>query len=168
MYYDENNNYFEYNNEINKDYFNVNNSKKYDMYNEINISNPTFNTVSYRNNNLFTPAEGLNKGNMFRNLYNPYKNYVYKVVVRGKREELLLSIQELTFALKDLNLYLDLHPDDRNALETFKNYSEELKRHKDMYNKEYSSLCAVDTNKNYFDWVTSPWPWDNMGGNTYV
>ena len=63
MYYDENNNYFEYNNEINKDFFNVNNSKKYDTYNEINISNPTFNTVSYRNNNLFTPTEGLNKGN---------------------------------------------------------------------------------------------------------
>ncbi len=168
MYYDENNNYFEYNNEISKDFFNVNNSKKYDTYNEINISNPTFNTVSYRNNNLFTPTEGLNKGNMFKNLYDPYKNYVYKVTVRGKREELLLSIQELTFAVKDLNLYLDLHPNDNSALETFKNYSEELKRYKEMYNKEYSSLCATDSSKNYFDWVKSPWPWDNMGGNTYV
>lgn len=164
MYYDESNNYFQYDNEINKDYFNLNNSKKYNSYNEINMPNATFNIVEYRNNNLYTPSEGLNKGNMFKELYNPYKNYIYKIVVKGKKEELLLSIQELTFALKDLNLYLDLHPDDKNALETFKNYSEELKRHKEIYNKEYSALCANEVNKNYFDWVNSPWPWDNMGG----
>lgn len=165
MYYDENNNYFEYNNEIDKDYYNVDNSKNYDMYNEINIKNPTFNVVSYRNNNLFAPEEGLNKGNMFKNLYDPYKNYVYKIAVKGKKDELLLSIQELTFALKDLNLYLDLYPNDKEAMNTFKNYSEELKRYKEMYNKNYSPLCAVDANKEYFDWITSPWPWDNKGGS---
>ena len=37
MYYDENNNYFEYN-DINKDYY----TKNYDIFNEINIKNPTF------------------------------------------------------------------------------------------------------------------------------
>ena len=165
MYYDENNNYFEYNNVIDKDYYNVDNSKNYDMYNEINIKNPTFNVMSYRNNNLFSPEEGLNKGNMFKDLYNPYKNYVYKIAVRGKKDELLLSIQELTFALKDLNLYLDLYPNDREAMNTFKNYSEELKRYKEMYNKDFGPLCASDSSKDYFDWVNSPWPWDNNGGS---
>ena len=165
MYYDENNNYFEYNNEIDKEYHSVDNSKNYDMYNEINIKNPTFNVVSYRNNNLFTPEEGLNKGNMFKNLYDPYKNYIYKIVVKGKKDELLLSIQELTFALKDLNLYLDLYPNDKEALNTFKNYSEELKKYKELYNKNYGPLCSFDSNKEYFDWISSPWPWDNKGGS---
>lgn len=165
MYYDDNSNYFEYNNEINKDYYNVNNSKKYNSYNEINMENPTFNIVSYRNNNLFTPEEGLNKGNMFKDLYSPYKNYVYKIAVKGKKDELLLSIQELTFALKDLNLYLDVYPNDLEAMNTFKNYSEELKKYKEMYNKEFGPLCSTDSNKEYFDWVNNPWPWDNKGGS---
>lgn len=165
MYYDENNNYFEYNNETNKDYISFDNSKSYDMYNEIKFNNANVNYNDYRNNSLFTPEEGLNKGNMFRNLYDPYKNYVYKVVVRGKREELLLKIQQLAFATKDLNLYLDLHPNDTKALETFKSYNNELRRLKDLYNKDYSALCVNDVNKNYFDWVNSPWPWDNKGGS---
>lgn len=159
MYYDENNNYFEYN-DINKDYY----TKNYDIFNEINIKNPTFNVNTYRNNYLFTPEEGLNKGNMFKNLYSPYKNYIYKIAVKGKRDELLLSIQELTFALKDLNLYLDLHPDDKDAMNIFKDYSKELKKYKEIYNNEYSPLCSFDSNKEYFDWISSPWPWDNKGG----
>ena len=167
MYYDENNNYFEYN-DLNKDYLNIDSSKNYDMYNEIKFNNANINYNDYRNNNLFTPAEGLNYGNMFKNLYDPYKNYKYKVVVRGKREELLLKIQQLTFASKDLNLYLDLHPEDTRLLDTFKTYNNELNRLKDAYNKEFGALCAKDVNGNYFDWISNPWPWENKGGNRNV
>lgn len=164
MYYDETNNYFEY--ETNKEYLNYNNNvKNYDMYNEIKFNNANINLNDYRNNSLFTPAEGLNKGNMFKGLYVPYKNYVYKVVVKGKKEELLLKIQELCFAVKDLNLYLDLYPNDTKMLELFKSYNQELRRLKELYNKEYSPICANEANKNYFDWVNSPWPWDNKGGS---
>ncbi len=161
MYYDENNNYFEYNNEIDKDYYNFNNLKKYNTYNEINLSNPTFNTVSYRDSNLFNPAEVLNKGNMFRNWYNPYKNYVYKVTARGKREELLLSMQELTFALKDLNLYLDTHPEDQSILEEFNKIKNKLDDLKNKYENKYGPLClnSVNSNKD-FTWINNPWPWD--------
>lgn len=165
MYYDESNNYFEYNNEINKEHINFDNSKNYDMYNEIKFNNVNVNYNNYRDVSLFTPEEGLNKGNMFKNLYDPYKNYMYKVVVKGKREELLLKIQELTFACKDLNLYLDLYPNDTKTLDTFKSYNVELKKLKELYDKEYSALSAHNVNKNYFDWVNSPWPWDNKGGS---
>ena len=30
------------------------------------------------NQNLFSPYEGFNKGNLFRDLYDPYKKYVPK------------------------------------------------------------------------------------------
>lgn len=168
MYYDENNNYFEYNNEINKEYLDIDNSKNYDMYNEIKFNNANINYNDFRNTNLFSPEEGLNKGNIFKDLYSPYKNYIYKVVVKGKREELLLKIQQLTFVLKDLNLYLDLYPQNTKMLNIFKFYSNELKKLKDLYNKEYFALCVSDVSKNYFDWISSPWPWDNKGGNSYV
>ncbi len=169
MYYDERNNYFDYS-DVNKDYLSLD-SKNYnsqDMYNEIKFDKINVNVNNFRANNLYSPAEGLNNGNMFINLYNPYKNYKYKVVVRGKREELLLRIQELTFATKDLNLYLDLYPRDTKMLETFKNYAKELKKYKEEYNRLYSPLCAIDASKDYFDWVNNPWPWENKGGSVNV
>ena len=49
------------------------------MNNQIyNIPNDWFNfkgELSNNNNNLETPIIGFQKGNMFKNLYEPYKNY---------------------------------------------------------------------------------------------
>ncbi len=170
MYYDENNNYFDYNSELNKEYINLenNNYKTHDMYNEIKFNNANININNYRTNNLYSPTEGFNNGNMFQNLYVPYKNYKYKVVVKGKREELLLKIQELSFAAKDLNLYLDIYPNDTKMVELYKSYINELKKYKEIYNKEYSPLCVSDVSKDYFDWISSPWPWGNIGGTSNV
>ena len=66
------------------------------------------------NNELLEPKEALEKGNMFKNLYVPYKNYKpMKLVAKTEREKLLNEIRSYAFAMKELNLYFeDL---DRNA-----------------------------------------------------
>lgn len=167
MYFDEKNNYFDY---IDKDYFKYenNNLNSIDKYNEINFDKININVNNYRNNNLYSSLEGFNNGNMFKDLYKPYKNYKYKVVVNGKREALLLKIEEFTFACKDLNLYLDIHPDDENILNIYKKYAKELEKYKNEYENNYGPLCALNVTKDYFNWIKNPWPWENKGGNINV
>ncbi len=172
MYFDERENeieYSNYSNEVNnvEKNYTQNNVKKWDNDFKVDIENININNFNNREsvNDLFTAKEGLNKGNMFRNLYNPYKSYVYKVVVNGKKDELLLKIQELTFKVIDLNLYLDINPADKNMFNEFKKAIEELNESKDLYEKNYGPLCVQETL--YYDdymWSKNPWPWMSEGG----
>ena len=144
--------------------FDINNSQKFDNDYKLNIDNININNFR-TNNELFSEKEGLNKGNMFKNLYVPYKNYIYKVVVSGEKDELLLMIQELTFKVIDLNLYLDINPGDMSIYNEFKEAVENLKKYKDLYEKKYGPLCITETlYYDSFKWTTSPSPWKNSGG----
>ena len=135
MYFDENNNY-------------------YDV--SINFD---------RNNKLYSIEEGFNKGNLFQNLYSKYKNHIYKLNVNNKKDELLYQIQIHTFALKDLNLYLDVHPTDQSILLEFQKIKRNLEEAKSKYEKEYGPLCMNNTtNDDNWTWINNPWPWDK-GGN---
>ncbi len=172
MYYDERNNYFDYISEENNNLYDIK-SNKYmsnltkNYLNESNYDIGNINIYNYNRHNakLISPTEGFNRGNMFTDEYDPYKNQYYKVVVRGRREELLLKIQELTFAAKDLNIYLDLHPTDTVNLEVYKNYVKELNNLRALYEREFSPIAASDvTSSKEFTWINNPWPWDNGGG----
>ena len=118
---------------------------------------------------LYTAKEGLNKGAMFKKEYIPYKNYIYKVVVKGEKDELLLKIQELTFKMIDLNLYLDLNKDNTEIFNELKSTITELNKNKELYAKNYGPLCLKDNvNYNSYMWSKNPWPWMNTGGNYNV
>ena len=122
-----------------------------------------------RNPNVLDPNEGFLRGNMFRNEYVPYKNLTYfKLNPRNEREKLLYRIMALSFAINDLNLYLDLHPDNKDMFELFKKYVVEKKELSAKYNKTYGPLTVTKDVGTKYDWLNSPWPWDNMGGGMYV
>ena len=64
-----------------------------DWYNE-------FNNNFMNNTNLSEPKNGFLRGNLFNNLYDPYKNYKYRELKpNNKREELLYNILMYNFAL---------------------------------------------------------------------
>ena len=85
--------------------------------------------------------------------------------VDNERDKLLYKIQIYCFAIKDLNLYLDLHPNETDKLILFKKYNDELKKLKEEYNSKYSPLCLNDVNNtSKWTWINNPWPWDK-GGN---
>lgn len=163
MYFDENNNYFdimmaEQEFEFNKNY---NKNKINDIDVDVNIDSINFN----REDKLYSPLEGFNKGNMFKNLYSKYKNHVYKLKVISKRDELLYQIQMYMFAMKDINLYLDLHPDDSMMLKKYYDYRNKYNELKKKYENEYSPLCTNNVmNSSKWTWIDNPWPWDK-GGN---
>lgn len=119
---------------------------------------------------LTSLEEGFAKGNMFENLYKPYKNYTYfKVMPMNEEENLLLEIMALSFAINDLGLYLDLHPDDEEILRKFKMYVEASCQKEMEYVKKYGPLELIDNeSKNKFVWIKNPWPWENTGGAKYV
>jgi len=120
-------------------------------------------------NKFVSPKEGFQRGNMVRDEYVPYQNYNdLNLVPRNDREKKLLKVYEFCFALNDLNLYLDLHPEDSEAYRLFQKYVEEEKRAKKEYVSMYGPLVLTNANYPNYEWPNNPWPWDNQGGNMYV
>ena len=78
-----------------------------------------------------------------------------------KREEMLKKIKCLQFAIIELALYLDTHPDDEKALCLHNRYSKEFKEVKDKYQKVYGPL-TINYPCNKWRWLEEPWPW--VGG----
>ncbi|WP_058486372.1 spore coat protein CotJB [Defluviitalea phaphyphila] len=79
------------------------------------------------------------------------------------REQCLRKIQELEFAVIELNLYLDTHPTHQQALMDYNKLTQELMNAKIMYERQFGPL----TNFGYapsqypWQWIESPWPWEN-------
>lgn len=116
-------------------------------------------------NKILEPYEGFIKGNLFENLYDPYKNYKPQQLSAGnEREALLYQIMQYKFALTELNLYLDTNPDDRRVIEIYNNYLSMEKQMCDQYEKMYGPL-TVDSNylnNKSWIWINNPWPWEVM------
>ena len=51
---------------------------------------------------------------------------------------------------------------------TWKKYVYEMNRLMVEYDRLYSPLTLDDVEKNSYEWIDNPWPWDNLGGNMYV
>lgn len=76
-----------------------------------------------------------------------------------ERQEMLIKIRELDFAVTDLGLYLNTHPEDNRALCLHRKYTKELKDIKDKYQKVYGPL-SIYYPCNKWRWLEEPWPWE--------
>ncbi len=83
--------------------------------------------------------------------------------------KLLRELQELEFALVELNLYLDTHPDDDSALETFNKLSSRYAEARRAYEERSGPLvnfghsdprCHAAPGRDPWRWVEDPWPWE--------
>ena len=75
------------------------------------------------------------------------------------RREMINKIRSLDFAITELALYLDTHPDDQKALCLHKKYARECKELKDKYQKVYGPL-TINYPCNKWRWLEEPWPWE--------
>ncbi len=122
-----------------------------------------FNFKNTENVDVFNYEDGFMYGNMFKNEYDPYKNYkVARLESNCDKGDLLLKIYQYDFALNDLSLYLDLHPDDKAIYELFKKYTEEANEYVDIYVKKYGPMELDDSPYNSYMWDEGPWPF--IGG----
>lgn len=108
------------------------------------------------------PYKGFMRGNLFDGLYEPYKNYKpSEINPTNEREAMLAQWQQYNFALVDLNLYLDTHPNDQEALNLFKKYKDIKRQITDKYEKKYGPLTFTgDISTSSWNWINSPWPWE--------
>lgn len=76
-------------------------------------------------------------------------------------DNLMKAIQMYDFYLYDLNLFLDTHPNDRNALARFNEIKERRKKAYEAYTENYGAITAVQNNSDeHFYWTDDPWPWE--------
>lgn len=82
-----------------------------------------------------------------------------------KCRELLDKIRELEFAAVDLNLYLDNHPMNQQALMDYNTVTKELMELKRMYEADSGPLIHFGCAPSQYPWrwVSEPWPWENEG-----
>lgn len=74
---------------------------------------------------------------------------------------MLKQLQASNFAAYDMLLYLDTHPDDKQAFTLFKSLAEKTKTHKAEYEKQFGPLTPYSAAaSDSFDWLGSPWPWE--------
>ena len=116
------------------------------------------------NPSLVTPAEGYNRGNLFANLYNQYKNYRPETLrASNDQERLFLELSRNHFAAHELNLYLDLNPNDVTMIKLFNDYREKCEQLTKEYESKYGplSIKSDSLNQTPFMWEKSPWPWED-------
>ena len=120
--------------------------------------------ISNDKDNIMSPKQGLKLGNMFNDEYIPYKNYMPKIMEpSNEKESALQRIRELSFAVNDLNLKLDVEPYNKNLYGLFKKYAEELNELVMNYSKRYGALEICDDVNGTYTWYKNPWPWEGNG-----
>lgn len=115
------------------------------------------------NVNISNASEGFIRGNMFSNLFQPYiAGEPFRLNPQNEREDSLNKLRATNFAVLDLGLYLDTHPDDAEALEIFNQYRTESIQLETEFERRYGPLTLhSDVLTAYpWTWIMSPWPWE--------
>lgn len=78
------------------------------------------------------------------------------------KEMLLRKISAAQFAAWEIHIYLDTHPNDTKALESYKKYQAKALECMKQYEERFGPLRPVDAmGDTRWEWVNSPWPWEN-------
>ena len=67
-----------------------------------------------------------------------------------------------SFALQDLNLYLNTHPTDKMVMSLFTKYKVNYNKALEQYENKYGGLelTRVNSDNTYWQWNMCPWPWE--------
>ena len=77
------------------------------------------------------------------------------------RNELMQIIQKYDFALYDLMLYLDTHPNCRNAMQLYRKYRTKREEAVREYVKLYGPIQAIQSDaEKKWNWGKGPYPWE--------
>ena len=82
------------------------------------------------------------------------------------RKELLSHINQVSLAVNEVQLYLDTHPCDAEALAYLKDYSRQRSHALKEYAENYGPLTidSADAScEDRWNWINEPWPWQEGG-----
>ena len=72
----------------------------------------------------------------------------------------LIEIMQHQFAVYDIALYLDTHPNDMRALEAHKKYTTMLHELIMAYEEIHGPMTLLSHHGDYRKYVNEPWPWE--------
>ena len=73
----------------------------------------------------------------------------------NRKNELFEMIGAVSFAIDDLRLYLDTHPDDAEALALFTEYRDQRHQLVAEYTRDYGSIAS------YYPDTSRGWTWNS-------
>ncbi len=110
-------------------------------------------------NTTYDCKEGFQKGTIFPELYRPFfveeQEKCCEAQPHSETEIALLSLQECTFSLIDVQLYLDTHPEDADALHMKQQLQKQRKAAMEEFSKEYYPLTMDCCSEQCCD--VAPW-----------
>ncbi len=115
------------------------------------------------NNNLTGLYTGYMRGNMFSNIYNQYRDYKPMMInPSNEKEQFLLDLNQVQFAMHDINLYLDNFPNDNMMIKEFNKNRELYLQLLEEYENRYGAINISSNilNNNPWQWNNEPWPWE--------
>ena len=136
----------------------------YNFFNDALLRNMNMNNNMSNSMALFNVTDAYNNGNLYSNLYSQYKNYKPTILkANNEKEQLLLELSRVAFAAHELNLYLDLYPNDESMLALFNDYRQEANSLLEQYESKYGPLNVSSDNmeKSPFAWENNSWPWED-------
>ncbi|WP_077611644.1 spore coat protein CotJB [Clostridium sp. Marseille-P2415] len=78
---------------------------------------------------------------------------------------LLQQVYVYSFAMDDVALFLDTHPDNREALDYFFYVSDLREQAMEAYEEQCGPLMVEGVmDENYWTWINDPWPWEGVCG----
>lgn len=106
----------------------------------------------------YEARKGLVRGTLYPGLDLPFMGMVNK-------QELAVTpsteLQALGFAVNELALYLDTHPDDKEALELYRGYQKLLQEGSLNFAREFGPMThGTPVDAKTYTWLDEPWPWE--------
>ncbi len=124
-----------------------------------NFDNQNYNNIS----KFYDAYQGFIRGNLEYNTYKNYKNYnTFEVMPINEQAKALTNIDAISFAMLDLNLYLDLHPEDRATIDLYNQYRLQCESMISNYENMYGPLTLMSPTLSQYPWMWNnrPWPWE--------
>jgi spore coat protein JB len=107
----------------------------------------------------YEKSEALTRGTLFPGLDLPFMDTVNKTNPYAGTP--LGDLMALGFAIKELNLYLDTHPRDREALEMMQSLNKMMKDGQEKFIQMFGPQTIMDIlSGDTYDWIDNPWPWE--------
>ncbi|MCD7921855.1 MAG: spore coat protein CotJB [Clostridiales bacterium] len=79
----------------------------------------------------------------------------------SERRKLLQTVNQFGFALSDITLFLDTHPNDQDALDYYHQMNHMYKKASAEYEHQYGPLTQfAGEDDNVWKWSVQSWPWE--------
>lgn len=129
-----------------------------------NYFNPFLNVNVTNQMNLFQPQEAFMLGNLFKDLYMSYNGFSnYCLQPMNQRQKALLEVQINGFIAHEINLYLDMHPNDQKMIQMYHEYTQRAVKATEAFERQFGPLTVSSSSTECpFQWIQGPWPWEHQ------